>query len=224
VVPKGAGYGALMTHFDTEAGGRRSLPSWASRLASMSAIVALALIVAPVAKADVAELFNLSGSFNSSLYPLSPLVPFTGTVDLDFSSDFAVETLTSINISVLGHPSVFNQNVSLSITPSLGIIGASNSVGDTLELLFAAPQSGTWAGFDAGDVSFGYVVFSGASGILLGATGEVTRDGPVILAPPIIVPPAVPELSTWAMMLVGLAGLGLAAKGRRALGFLGGKA
>jgi hypothetical protein len=77
------------------------------------------------------------------------------------------------------------------------------------------------------------------SGVLLGAIGEVTRDlsGPVILdpPPPIIDPPpptidppdptaAVPELSTWAMMLVGLAGLGLAAKRRRALGFLGGKA
>ena len=36
--------------------------------------------------------------------------------------------------------------------------------------------------------------------------------------------PPVPELSTWAMLLLGLAGLGLAAKRRRALGFLGGKA
>src|ERR1700678_2692302 len=104
--PRGLGVRAFMKQFDAEAGGRRSLPSWASRLASTSAVAALALIVAPVAKADVAETFNLSGSFNSSLYPLSPLVPFTGTVDLDFSSDFAVETLTSINISVLGHPSV----------------------------------------------------------------------------------------------------------------------
>jgi hypothetical protein len=34
----------------------------------------------------------------------------------------------------------------------------------------------------------------------------------------------VPEPSTWAMMLAGFAGLGLAAKGRRAIGFLVGKA
>jgi PEP-CTERM motif len=34
----------------------------------------------------------------------------------------------------------------------------------------------------------------------------------------------VPEPSTWAMMLIGFAGLGLAAKGRRAIGFLVGKA
>ena len=77
-------------------------------------------------------------------------------------------------------------------------------------------------------------------GVLLGATGKVTRDpsNPAILdpPPPIIDPPppvidpppttpaAVPELSSWAMMLLGLAGLGLAAKRRRALGFLGRKA
>jgi hypothetical protein len=45
----------------------------------------------------------------------------------------------------------------------------------------------------------------------------------VIVDPPD--PPSVPvlELSTWTMMLVGLAGLGLAAKGRRALALLGGR-
>ena len=50
---------------------------------------------------------------------------------------------------------------------------------------FAAPQSGTWAGFDAGDVSFGDVIFGNVPGVLLGATGEVTRDlsNPAILAP-----------------------------------------
>jgi hypothetical protein len=230
------GYGAFMKQFDEDAGGRRSLPSWASRFASTTAVVALGLIVAPIAKADVAENFNLSGYFSSFF---GPLVPFTGTVDLDFSNDFTMETLESITISVQGSP-VFNQNVSLSIAPSIGVIGAANSAGDTLELLFAAPQSGTWAGFNAGYFSFGDVAFSGVSGVLLGAIGEVTRDlsDPVILdppppiidpPPPIIDPPdpaaaAVPELSTWAMMLIGLAGLGLAAKRRRALGFLGGKA
>jgi hypothetical protein len=117
------------------------------------------------------------------------------------------------------------------VSPSVGIIGASNSAGDTLSLWFAAPQSGTWAGFDAGEVSFGDVIFGGLTGLLLGATGDVTRDlsDPAILAPPIVDPPpvtsaTVPELSTWAMLLLGLAGLGLAAKGRRALGFLGRRA
>src|ERR1700677_2566595 len=170
-----------MKQFDEEAGGRRLLPSWVSRFAPISAVAALALIAASDAKADVVETFNLSGNFSSFF---GPLVPFIGTIDLDFSNDFTVETLTSAEISVQGRPDVFNQYVSLSVVTSIGIIGASNSAGDTLELLFAAPQSGTWAGFDEGAVSFGDVVLSGVSGVLLGATGEVARDGPVILAPP----------------------------------------
>ena len=213
---------------------------------SASAVAALALVAAPGAKADVLETLNLMGDFGNFL---GPLTPFTGTVDLDFSNNFATETLKSISISmsVKGHTDVFNQNVSLSLLPSVGIIGAADSAGDTLELSFAAPASGAWIGFVEGDVSFGDVAFSGAS-VLLGATGTVTRVGPPILPrqiidppppphiidlpppPPIIIgpgdPPAAtaPELSTWAMMLIGLAGLGLVAKRRRALGLLGGKA
>jgi hypothetical protein len=223
-----------MTQLGAESGGQTSLPSWASRLASTSAVTALTLFAAPGAKADVLETFQLSGSFGNIS---GPMVSFTGTVNLDFSNNFAVETMKSIKISVLGRP-MFNQSVSLSVSPSVGIIDASNSAGDTLALWFAAPQSGTWAGFNAGDVSFGEVFFGNVPGVLLGATGQVKRDpsNPAILAAPILDPPppiidpipitsaAVPELSTWAMMLLGLAGLGLAAKRRRAIGFLGGKA
>jgi hypothetical protein len=213
-----------MKQVDADAGGQRSLPSWAGRLASTSAVAALALIATPGAKADVPETFNLSGSFGNIS---GPLASFTGTVNLEFSNNFATETLKSITISVRGRPTVFNQSVSLSVSPSVGIIDASNSAGDTLALWFAAPQSGTWAGFNAGDVSFGEVFFGNVPGVLLGATGEVARDlsNAAILAPPpppIIDPPppvidpppttpaAVPELSTWAMMLLGLAGLGFA--------------
>ncbi|HEY6733461.1 MAG TPA: hypothetical protein VI256_06640 [Roseiarcus sp.] len=215
---------------------------------STSAVAVLALIAAPGAKAKVVETFHLSGSFGNIS---GPLVSFTGTVNLEFSNNFATETLKSITISVQGRPTVFNQSVSLSVIPSVGIIDASNSAGDTLALWFAAPQSGTWAGFNSGDVSFGEVLFGNVPGVLLGATGKVKRDlsNPVILAAPILDPPppiidppppiidppppildpppptlAVPELSTWAMLLLGLMGLGLAAQRRRALGFLGGKA
>jgi hypothetical protein len=230
---------SVMKQLGAKAGGQRSLASWVSRLASASAVAALALIAAPGAKADVVlETFHLSGSFGNIV---GPLASFAGTVNLDFSNNFAKEITTSITISVQGRPAVFNQNVSLSVGPSVGIIDASNSAGDTLALWFAAPQSGTWAGFNAGKVSFGEVFFGNVPGLLLGATGWVTRDlsHPAILdppPPPIIDPPppitgppdpptlAVPELSTWAMLLLGLAGLGIAAKRRRALGFLGGKA
>jgi hypothetical protein len=104
-------------------------------------------------------------------------------------------------------------------------------------LLFTTSNPGAWTAFDTGEISGGELVFGGNTGMLLGATGVVTRDpsGLPILAPPIIDPPSidppdpivsasVPEASTWAMLLLGFAGLGLAAKGRRAIGFLAGRA
>jgi hypothetical protein len=210
------------------AGGQQLFFSWTNRLASTAALATLALFAAPAAKADVIETFNLSGNFGSLFG--SP-VSFTGTIHLDFSDDFSRYTTTSIEITVHGR-SVFNQSVSLSLVPSVGFVGASNSAGDTLALWFAAPQSGTWAGFNTGGVSFGDVAFSGLTGGLglFGANGVVTRDlsDPAILDPP--PPPStgpvtgspVPELSTWAMMLLGLAGIGLASKRQRALAFMRG--
>ena len=80
------------------------------------------------------------------------------------------------------------------------------------------------------------MIFGGLNGMLVGAEGVLTRvAGPPIVPPAVVDPPPltdpppitsapVPELSTWAMMLVGLAGLGLAATSRRASAFLGGRA
>jgi hypothetical protein len=67
---------------------------------------------------------------------------------------------------------------------------------------------------------------TGVPEVLLDATGVIALDpsDPPIPDPPDPPTLAVPELSTWAMMLLGLAGLGFAAKRRRAIGFLGGKA
>ncbi|MGB7974405.1 MAG: hypothetical protein WCF81_08655 [Roseiarcus sp.] len=152
---------------------------------------------------------------------------------MDFSNDFATETLKSMTITVHGRP-VFTTSPSLNLATwaKQAVIGASNSSGDVLTLTFATPNAGTWAGFNNGSISGGEVIFGGLTGLLLGATGVVTRDSlesPILAPPPIDPPPitdppgpiaaaSVPELSTWAMMLIGLAGLGLAAKGRRALG------
>ena len=176
----------------------------------------------------------MSGNFGSFS---GPLAAFTGTIDLDFSNDFTELHYESMKISVQGRARRLQPSVSLSVSPSVGFIDASNSANDTLALLFAAPQSGTWAGFNQGKISFGEVVFGNVPGVLLGATGVVTRDPSdlAILAarnrpaaarnrPADPTTLAVPELSTWAMMLLGLAGLGLAAKRRRAFGLLGGRA
>jgi MYXO-CTERM domain-containing protein len=223
-----------MTQLGANTGGQRSLPSRVGRLASTTAVAAMALTAAPAAKADVVEVFHLSGNLTTFLGPLGPLVPFSGTIDLDFTNNFASYTASGA-IMVQGRSSVFNQ-VFLAVSPSLGTITASNSARDTLALWFVAPSSGTWAGFNAGGIFLGDATFGDATGALFGASGNVRRDlsKPAILdpivdpPPPIVDPPpptlAVPELSTWAMLLLGLAGLGLAAKRRRALRFLGGKA
>ena len=135
----------------------------------------------------------------------------------------------------MGAP-VFNESPAPQLAfarSNLAVIDASNSIGDTLTLAFATAEAASLAGFDEGGIDGGEVIFSGLTGVLLSPIGVVTRDlsDPAILdpPPPITDPPdpptlAVPELSTWAMMLIGLAGLGLAAKGRRALGFLRGRA
>ena len=217
-----------MKQFDAKAGGRKALPSWASRLASAAGAAALLLIVRSGASASVVETFDLSGSLNTVF---GSLVPFAGKINVDFSDDFADETVTSLQITVQGRP-VFKQSPSLKLAMSaIGVIGASNSSGDVLSLTFTTPNPGTWIGFDDGSIVNGQVVFGGLTGMLLGAKGAVVRDptgAPIVDPPdpPIIDPPPVPsvpvpELSTWTMMLLGLAGLGLAVKRRRVLAFLG---
>ena len=217
-----------MKQTDAEAGGRRSLLSWASRIASATA--ALLLVMGSGAKADVIETFSLSGDLNTFI---GAPVAFTGSMNLDFSDDFSSYAAQSLEISVQGSVFTLSPSVALSTSTS-GTIRASDSADDMLTLLFATPLPGAWTGFDTGQIFFGYLVFGGETETgLLGADGYITRtSGPEIIDPPppvLIDPPPppsvpVPELSTWTMMLVGLAGLGLAAKGRRALAFRGGRA
>lgn len=214
-----------MKQTDAEAGGRRSLPSWASRMASATA--AVLLLMASGAKADVIETFSLSGDLNTFF---GAPVAFSGTINLDFTNDFAGDTVKSIQITVQGHP-VFTLDPSVVLSASTtGTIRVSDSANDMLTLLFSTPSPGAWTGFDTGQIFFGDLVFGGLTGSLLGAGGVITRtSGPAIIDPPppvLVDPPppppsmAVPELSTWTMMLLGLAGLGLIARGRRALAFL----
>jgi hypothetical protein len=216
-----------MKQTDAKAGGRRSFPSWASRLASASAMAALALIAVSGAKADVVEIFKVSGSFTGP-----STVAFSGMIDLDFTDDFTQETVTSVAITVGTRPVFRSQSLTFALSGDPAVVTASNSRGDTLSLMFTTPAPNTFAGFNHGTIMGGQAVFLGDLEFLFSPTGAVTRDPsdpPIVIDPPIIDPPdppsvPVPELSTWAMMLLGLAGLGLAAKGRRALAFLVGRA
>jgi hypothetical protein len=191
-----------------EVRGRMPFPSWAGRLGSASALAALALIAAPAAKADVINTFDLSGSF------AIPSVMFTGTIDLDFTNN----TATSVDITVDGFPA-YNQSPSLFlISGSQAVLEAYDGSGDTLTLMFSVPHQGTLKDFTGGTIAGSEAGFGGTC-CLFDPKGFITPDpsNPVT-------PAAVPEPSTWAMMLLGFIGLGLAAKGRRAIRFLAGKA
>jgi hypothetical protein len=198
-----------------------------SRPAKAGVGAALALMAACGAQANILETFDLSGNLNTAFSSFSPLVPFTGTIAADFSDTFAFEGVQSLQITVYGEP-VFNQGASLVLAASTGVIEVSNSSGESLTLMFTTPHPGTWDDFNEGAITSGQL-FGEASGFLFGADGVLARvAGPQVLSPPppVIDPPplsdpslptvAVPELSTWAMMLVGLLGIALAAKRRSA--------
>ena len=95
-----------MKQTDAEAGGRQSFPSRTNRIACASAAAALLLLTGSGAKADVVETFHLSGDLNTFF---GAPTAFTGTISLDFTNDFADDTVTSIQVTVQGHP-VFKQN------------------------------------------------------------------------------------------------------------------
>jgi hypothetical protein len=206
-----------MKELNSEAGWRMGLSFLTSRLAKAGALAVFALIAAPGAKAGVPEQFTLIGNLNTLYGVPSLYIPFTGTMDLDFSSNFDSYQYGTLYIHVNGR-SPFTTVTS--VTP--GSIEASNGAGDRLTLLFDTFQLGTWDEFNTGKIFFGDVIFGGNTGSLFGAEAVITRDladQAIDLTVP-ITSAAVPELSTWAMMLVGLAGLGLAAKRRRAFRFL----
>jgi hypothetical protein len=194
-----------------------------SRLATLGAAAALALIATPGAKANVIETFHLSGHVGTTF---GSKLAFTGTMELDFSDDFTSYTPESLEIRVGGR-SLFTKISSVAFGAGVGSLYASNSTRDTLALTFDADS---WIGFDQATIVNGQLVFGTLNEFLFGASGTVSRvSGPPIIdpPPPVIDPPvpvssaAVPELSTWAMMLIGLAGLGFAARRRRRLSLPG---
>jgi hypothetical protein len=141
---------------------------------------------------------------------------------LDFTDDFTKNTATSVHITV-GVLPAFDRSPSLSFATSTNqaVIEASNISGDMLTLIFTIPNLGTLADFSSpgfGAIVGGDAIFGGLTGVLLGPTGTITAD------PQILDAVTAPEPSTWVMMLLGFIGLGLAAKGRRAIRFLAGKA
>ena len=192
-----------------------SFPSWASRVASASAMAALALIAAPVAKADVVKTFDLSGSSVTN-------DTFAGTIDLDFTNN----TATSVDVTVdrFSGAYAFNQiqSFTFALAGRIAVVEVSDTPGDVLSLFFLVPTPNTFQNFVGGANAIAAEgPFGDGTGSLPYATGSITPDSSDQSDPPDPPSvPAVPEPSTWVMLLLGFVGLGLAAKGRRAIRFL----
>jgi PEP-CTERM motif len=206
--------GTPMTESRGEVLGQKAPRLRAIRLGSASAIAALTLMATSVAEADIVRLFDLSGTLQI------PVVTLTGTIDLDFTDN----TVESVDVTVEGLPA-YNQSPSMrfGVSGSPAVVDVFNSSGDMLSLLFNIPNPRTLAGFDGGALIV-EGTFAGASGLpfMFGSNALITRDPGD--PPDPATGASVPEPSTWALMLLGFAGLGAAEYGRRAIGFLARKA
>jgi PEP-CTERM motif len=167
------------------------------RTISYAAIISTALFAAgSSSRADTITMFNVSGTaVNQAFVPVSPTCgaratcPFSGTLDVDVTNG----TVPDIDITF---PSLdpFDRVILSEMNPG-AFVEATNapSLGQVLELSF----TGSLVGFTGGTIT-GQAVVTSDLGIAL----FVVNPGGSITA--------VPEPSTWAMMLVGFAGLSYA--------------
>jgi PEP-CTERM motif len=168
------------------------------RTISYAAIISTALFaVGSSSRADTIRMFNVSGTaVNQSFVPLSPscgaraTCPFSGTLDVDVTNG----TVPDIDITF---PALdpFDRVIFSEMSPG-AMVEATNapSLGQVLNLTF----TGSLVGFTGGTITGDVVTTSDLEVALF-----VVNPGGSITA-------AVPEPSTWAMMLLGFAGLGYA--------------
>ena len=166
------------------------------------AVAAALLALAPAAKADTIDVFDVSGTLASS--PSS----FSGTLDIDVTKG----TIKSADIKVAGYPKL--TDIVGSGPERSGpyyTLDVENSDFDTLSLLFSTrPTAKSLVGFTGGQIA----ATTGSNLILPGGDlritvdvkgGRITRD-----------PPVAPLPSSWSLMLIGVAGFGLlASRGKR---------
>jgi hypothetical protein len=149
-----------------------------------------------VANADTIKVFDVDGSFASVEFdtpPLTPPVPLTGTLTIDVTtgsvidSDLLIRTFSPLNI-------IKSQETLPNSTGLLYQLSVENTIGDSGYIVLIVPyvQSNPLIGHDFIEIDQG--LFTSHSGTVpFGLTGSIS---------------AVPEPTTWAMVLLGLAGLG----------------
>jgi hypothetical protein len=166
------------------------------RTISYAAIISTALFAAgSSSRADTITMFNVSGTaMNQAFVPVDSCgaranCPFSGTLDVDVTNG----TVAGIDITF---PSLDPFDRVVFSTNSPAFVEATNapSLGQVLELSF----TGSLVGFTGGTIT-GQAVTTSDLGVAL----FVVNPGGSITP--------IPEPSTWAMMLLGFAGLGYAA-------------
>ena len=167
------------------------------RTISYAAIISTALFAASSSsRADIVTMFNVSGTaVNQAFTPMGSCgaratCPFSDTLGVDVTNG----TVPDIDITFPGLDP-FDRVIFAEMSPG-AMVEATNapSLGQVLELAF----TGSLVGFTGGTIT-GNVVTTSDLGIaiyVVNAGGSIT---------------AVPEPSTWAMMVVGFAGLSYAA-------------
>jgi PEP-CTERM motif len=167
------------------------------RTVSYAALISTALFAAgSSSRADTITMFNVSGTaVNQAFVPVSPTCgaratcPFSGTLDVDVTNG----TVPAIDITFPGLDP-FNIVEFIEMSPGATVFATNEpSLGQVLELSF----TGSFVGFTGGTITGEAVVTHdlGISLFVINPGGSIT---------------AVPEPSTWAMMLLGFAGLGYA--------------
>jgi hypothetical protein len=165
------------------------------RTISYAAIISTALFAAgSSSRADTTTIFNVEGTaVNQSFAPLGSCgagetCPFSGTLDVDVTNG----TVPGIDITFPGLDT-FDRVVFSVASPAFVEATNAPSLGQVLELSF----TGNLVGFTGGTIT-GEAVVTHDLGVEIYAVNSGGSITPV------------PEPSTWAMMLVGFAGLAFA--------------
>lgn len=165
------------------------------RIAAIAPALTLALMASPV-RASVT--FNVTGTFSDG-----------GTLTGTFTTDDTLHTLIATSLTVAGGSSgidsvIYNDASYFTAgPPSLPngfYLYAPSSVNKGLTLFFTDPLTLSGATLTTSSSNFQQPVSTGVTTTRTVTSGMVTNAGPT----------AVPEPASWALMLIGFAGVGVA--------------
>ncbi len=180
---------------------------WGGLIAAVAVLSTLGTAHATVFNGSISFTANGFSVFGSGTAPVDPVIG-SFNIAFDDSINYADGTtagieLVSLNIA-LGSPLSFSYTAS---TGFLAIGGTSNGTGG---IIYSPAENDFWLYINSFNTAFpvfqqlGYAQSSAGNNLYYTLN---TDQGSITLGPPITA--AVPEPATWAMMILGLAGVGL---------------